>query len=153
MMPLGRTFRVLLASLFAAAGAPAAGATTPGPSGALTVVVENLRSERGVVQLALWNGAEGFTKREAALAILRKPAENGKVRFVFLGLPPGRYAFASFHDENANDTLDQTWIGWPKEGLGFSNAAWISVLGAPSFKAAAIEVAAGAQTIVIALRY
>lgn len=150
---MGRSLRIILAGVLAAVGPPAALATTHGPAGALTVVVENLRSDRGDVQLALWNAAKGFTQREAALAILRRPAVGGKVRFVFSGLRPGRYALAGFHDENANDRLDQSWIGWPEEGLGFSNGAWISVLGAPSFKAAAIEVAAGAQTIVIALRY
>ena len=152
-MAKGRSLRILLAGLLAAAFAPAAVATTPGPSGELAVVVENLRSDRGIVQLALWNGPEGFTVREAALTILRRPAANGSVRFAFPDLPPGRYALAGFHDENGNDRLDQTWIGWPDEGLGFSNGAWIGLLGAPSFQAAAVEVAAGTQTIVIALRY
>ena len=152
-MPFARSLRVLLASLLAAAGAPAAVATTGGPSGALDVVVENLRSDRGVVQLALWKGPEGFTEREAALMIVRRPASNGRVSFSFPDLPPGRYALAGYHDENDNDRFDQTWIGWPDEGLGFSNGAWIGLLGAPSFDAAAVEVDAGAQTIVITLRY
>lgn len=152
-MPMGRSLRILLAGLLAAAGAPAAVATTQGPSGALSVLVENLRNDHGVVRLALWNGPDGFTEREAALMILRRPAENGRVRFSFPDLPPGRYALAGYHDENDNDRFDQTWIGWPDEGLGFSNGAWIGLLGAPSFQAAAVEVAAGAQTIVIALRY
>jgi len=152
-MPLGRSLRILLAGLLAIAGAPAAVATTQGHSGALSVVVENLRNDQGVVRLALWNGPDGFTEREAALMILRRPAANGQVSFAFPDLPPGRYALAGYHDENGNDRFDQTWIGWPDEGLGFSNGAWIGVLGAPSFKAAAIDVAEGTQTIIIALRY
>ena len=75
------------------------------------------------------------------------------MRFSFPDLPPGRYALAGYHDENDNDRFDQTWIGWPDEGLGFSNGAWIGLLGAPSFQAAAVDVTAGAQTIIIALRY
>ncbi len=152
-MPLGRCFRVILAGLLAVAAAPAAVATTSGPSGALDVVVENLRNDHGVVRLALWNGPEGFTEREAAIIILHRPSANTQVRFSIPDLPPGRYALAGYHDENGNDRFDQTWIGWPDEGLGFSNGAWIGILGAPSFKAAAIDVAAGTQTIVIALRY
>ena len=152
-MSMGRSLRILLAGLLAAAGAPAAVAITPGPSGALSVVVENLRNDRGVVRLALWNGPEGFTEREAALMILHRPSANSQVRFTIPDLPPGRYALAGYHDENGNDRFDQTWIGWPDEGLGFSNGAWIGVLGAPSFQAAAINVAAGNQTITIALRY
>lgn len=152
-MPFARSLRVLLASLLAAASAPAAVATTAGPSGALDVVVDNLRNDRGVVRLALWNGPEGFTERDAALMILRSPAANGRATFSFPDLPPGRYALAGYHDENDNDRFDQTWIGWPDEGLGFSNGAWIGLLGAPTFQAAAIDVAAGTQTIVIALRY
>jgi uncharacterized protein (DUF2141 family) len=152
-VPQRLAVRLLLAGLLAAAGAPAALAADPAPSGKLTVVVGNLRNDRGLVWVALWKDAKGFTNSKAALAKLRAPAENGAVSFTFAELAAGRYALATYHDENANGEMDRTWIGWPKEGLGFSNGAWIGLLGAPSFKAAAVEVEAGAKSIVIPLRY
>ncbi|MDH3913676.1 MAG: DUF2141 domain-containing protein [Rhodospirillales bacterium] len=152
-VPQRRTLRFLLAGLLAAAMGPAAMAAEPSADGKLTVVVENLRSDRGLVWVALWKDAKGFTKSKAALARLQAPAGNGAVSFTFAELAAGRYALATYHDENANGEMDLTWIGWPKEGLGFSNGAWIGLLGAPSFKAAAVEVEAGAKSIVIPLRY
>lgn len=142
----------LVAGFLAAnAGQPLVAVNQP-RLGDLTVVVKNLRSDRGRVRLALWHDPAGFTKPEAALSTL-KVAPRGRVaRVTIAGLKPGRYALATYHDENDNGKLDRTWIGWPEEGLGFSNGAWIN-LGPPTFKAAAVEIAPGAQAIVIPLRY
>jgi len=118
----------------------------------VTVVVENLRSDRGEVRLALWSSAEGFTQPEDAVAETGQAAKAGQVTFTFAGLPPGRYAIASFHDENGNGSFDRTFLGLPKEGLGFSNGAWIG-FGPPSFDEAAVDVEEPDQVIVIKLRY
>lgn len=120
--------------------------------GDLTVVVKNLRSNQGQVLVALWHDSEGFTKPEAAISKLKSVPRGHVARATFPGLEPGRYALATYHDENGNGKLDRTWIGWPEEGLGFSNGAWIN-LGPPTFKAAAVDVAPGTQAIVIPLRY
>ena len=118
----------------------------------VTVVVENLRSDRGEVKIALWSRAEGFTEPEDAVVETGQAAEAGQVAFTFSGLPPGRYAIASFHDENGNGSFDRTFLGLPKEGLGFSNDAWIG-LGPPSFDEAAVDVVEPDQVIVVKLRY
>ena len=152
-MPLRRLGRLLFAGLLAAAGGSSALATDHAPAGELTVIVENLRSDKGLVRVALWKDEKSFTKPEAAIAKLKAVPKGGAVSFTFAGLASGRYALATFHDENANGKLDKTWIGWPKEGLGFSNGAWISLAGAPPFKAAAVTVEAGATSIVIPLKY
>ena len=118
----------------------------------ITVVVENLRSDKGNVRVALWSDADGFTEPEAAVAETGKKAQIGRVTFLFTGLPPGRYAIASFHDENGNGDFDRTLLGLPKEGLGFSNGAWIN-FGPPAFDEAAVEVIFPNQVIVVKLRY
>ncbi len=152
-MQAGRAIACLLTVLLAAAGMSRATATETPDTAELTVVVENLRSDRGEVRVALWQGPEGFTKAKAALAKKRLEPQNGTARVTFPGLAPGRYALAIYHDENDNGKFDRTWLGLPKEGLGFSNGAWISLAGAPSFKAAAVELAPGVRSIVISLRY
>ena len=140
-------------SIFAAA---AIVATTlfsrPVAAGELTVVIDKLRSANGMVHLALWNSAVGFTRPEHALIQTEQPAADGQVRFDLGQLAPGRYALASYHDENGNGEFDQTWIGWPDEGLGFSNGAWIT-LGRPSFEDAAFELRPVSQVLVVPLRY
>ena len=118
----------------------------------LTVVVSNLRNAKGQVRVALWAGPEGFTDADAAVLETGQPAAEGRVRFVFSGLAPGRYAVASFHDENGNGKFDRTWIGLPDEGLGFSNGAWIS-LGPPAFEDAAVDLNGEPREITVPLRY
>ncbi|HEY5597699.1 MAG TPA: DUF2141 domain-containing protein [Kiloniellales bacterium] len=118
----------------------------------VTVVVENLRSADGDVRIALWSNPVGFTDPKAAVAETGQKAQLGQVTFTFSGLPPGRYAIASFHDENGNGAFDRTLLGLPKEGLGFSNGARIN-LGPPTFEAAAVEIAGTAQVVVVELRY
>lgn len=113
----------------------------PADAAELTVVIDNLRSAKGAVFVALWNDAEGFTDSKAALINTNMPARMGQVSFDLGDLPAGAYAIASFHDENGNGEFDTTWLGLPDEGLGFSNGAWIR-LGAPSFKEAAFDLAA-----------
>ncbi|MHA1601117.1 MAG: DUF2141 domain-containing protein [Alphaproteobacteria bacterium] len=127
---------------------PAKPLTPPG----FTVVVENLRSDKGDVRVALWSDPDGFTEPEAAIAETGQKAQIGQVTFRFAGLPAGRYAIASFHDENGNGDFDLTFLGLPKEGLGFSNGAWIG-LGPPAFDDAAVEVNVSSQVIVVKLRY
>ena len=122
------------------------------PMADLIVVIDNLRSADGDVRIALWRGADGFTEADAALVTTARPADPGRVYFKFEGLPPGRYAVASYHDENGNGEFDRTWIGLPDEGLGFSNGAWIK-LGPPAFEEAAVELTPEPKVIVVSLRY
>jgi uncharacterized protein (DUF2141 family) len=131
------------------AASPAAWSTEPLD---LTVVVSNLRNANGQVRVALWAGPEGFTDADAAVMETGQPAAEGKVRFVFSGLAPGRYAVATFHDENGNGEFDRTWIGLPDEGLGFSNGAWID-LGPPAFEDAAVDLNGQPREIMVPLRY
>ncbi len=118
----------------------------------LTVVIANLRSGDGQIRIALWNDPETFATEDTALAEASQAARPGEARFIFPGLPPGRYAVVGYHDENGSGAYDQTWIGLPDEGLGFSNGAWIG-FGAPSFEEAAVEITQTQRVIVVNLRY
>ena len=126
---------------------------TAGAAGAtLNVAVAGIRSNRGRIRIALWSTPEAFTKGELAVAKDNALARVGQVFFSFAELRPGPYALASYHDEDDDVTFDQTWIGLPAEGLGFSNDAWIQ-FGPPSFEEAKIQVAPGPQWTRISLRY
>ena len=67
-----------------------------------------------------------------------------------LNLKPGMYAISVLHDENSNKDMDQSKIGIPKEGYGFSNNASIS-LGPPSFQKAKIELQPGHRNTIISI--
>ena len=144
-----RTLRLLAAAPLVLT--PVAGAAGS-EGGTLNVTVDGIRSDRGRIRIAIWSTPEGFTKRNRALASDNVIAKVGEVVFSFPDLRPGPYALASYHDEDDDVTFDQTWIGLPAEGLGFSNGAWIE-FGPPSFKEAMVEVNPGQQWTTISLRY
>jgi uncharacterized protein (DUF2141 family) len=58
----------------------------------------------------------------------------------------------AFHDENENFDIDRSFLGWPKEGMGFSNDARMNY-GPPDFDEAAIELKRGRNETRVNLRY
>lgn len=82
----------------------------------------------------------------------RAAAVNGEAEVIVRGIAPGVYAVQAFHDENDNLDLDRTVLGWPKEGMGFSNDAPMR-FGPPRFEDAAIDVGVDGGTTRLRLRY
>ncbi len=119
----------------------------------LTIVIEAIREAKGRVRIGVWADAESFATDEGRIAGSSAPVEGDTATLTIKGLPPGKYAIAAYHDENDNGDFDLTWVGLPAEGLGFSNGAWITILGAPSFEAAAIELKGPGTQTVIPLKY
>src|SRR5215813_5735647 len=109
------------------------GATALASAANLTVTVKDVRNANGSVLIAVYD-LSGFGKPELA-----KAKQNaGEVKFVFQGLPAGKYAVAAFHDENGNGKLDRNSLGVPTEGYGFSNDAQ-GTTGPPNFNQAAFD--------------
>lgn len=150
-----RALAALLAGLLLA-GLPLAHGASAGDhaeTGELAVTITALRSDKGRVTVFLWRPEDDFADPEDAFVISSARPAGGTAEAVFADLPPGRYGLASYHDENANGELDQNWIGWPTEGIGFSRGARISLAGPPAFDRTAIEVVPGRQRIELPLRY
>lgn len=110
--------RLLLPGLLVLAGAQA-GFASDAPA-ALEVSVTGIKSDKGVIRLAICPPQSGFPNcgdkavRTASLTI-----SGGTARARFSGLTPGTYAVSVFHDANNNGKLD-TFAGIPREGYGFS---------------------------------
>lgn len=119
----------------------------------LTVEVEGLTSDQGIVLCTLFRGPEGFpsdattAERKARQEL---PAEEG-LRFRFEGLEPGTWAVAVVHDENANGELDRGVLGIPSEAYGVSQNPSRG-LGAPGFDQAALQLEPGEVDIIVKLR-
>jgi len=118
----------------------------------LTVVVDGLRSETGIVRVALFDSERGFpmdTSRAVALqrldlAVL--PATQSKT-IVFKNLPSKTYAVSVFHDEDSDGKLKTNWLGMPREGVGASRNAK-GTMGPPRFGAAAFPLAGNLRIVV-----
>ncbi len=121
-----------------------------GEPGVVTVIVSGVRSNAGHVLVAVCDKATFLepTCRYTG----RAPASNGAVTIRIEGVPPGIYAAQAFQDENDNGKIDRSLLGFPREGLGFSNDAKIS-FGPPSFDDAAFSLGPSGASIRFALRY
>jgi uncharacterized protein (DUF2141 family) len=104
----------------------------------LTVTVKGVRSSSGAVLLAVYDREGSFMNPAQAKFSRKENAAKGEVKFVFHDVPPGKYAVASFHDENGNGKLDTNAAGIPTEGYGFSNDAQ-GYGGPPAFLQAAFD--------------
>ena len=141
MTDLRLSLPVLLAALHAP---PALGQRV------LTVEVHNVRVARGLVRVDVCPEAKFLA--DGCPWAASAPARVGTTKVTIAGLPAGRYAAQVFLDENANGKVDRAIFGIPKEGVGFSNDARIT-LGPPKFTDAAFAFDGGAATIGLNLRY
>ncbi len=104
-------FSVFLAGVFS---------NTWAQEGDLTIVVTNLESEDGYIQVGLYNEADAFPEVGEEYLIKRVPVEGDKVKVTFTDLKEGKYAFGVFHDKDADGECDRNMLGIPTEGYGFS---------------------------------
>ena len=121
----------------------------------LTVRVEGISKAVGTIGVSLFNSPKGYpTRIEHAyesqwieLEVGQKSIDGG-----FEGIPFGKYAVSVVHDENGNKRLDMGPMGFPTEGVGFSNGQKI-VMSVPKFSNSTISLTEMSQNIVIKLDY
>lgn len=107
----------------------------------LTIDVENLRNEKGVVQFALYNknGSIPDEDYENYYKIVKGEIVNGSSTITFKNIPTGKYAVNILHDENKNGKIDKGFI-LPIEGIGFSNFQSIGLTNRPNFSKASFDL-------------
>lgn len=115
----------------------------------VSVVVKNVASSAGVVRGTLCD-KETFLKTCALTASEKANADTATL--VFKNVPPGKYAFNAYHDENDNKKMNRNWIGIPTEGYAFSRDAK-GRRGPPAFEEAAFDVKDGNNDISVTLSY
>lgn len=129
-----------------------AGAAPPVVPQHLSVDVEGLRSARGMLRICLTRMSDHFPDCSADPDRRHYSVAATEAADIDIGmLPPGGYALAVIHDENANEKLD-TFAGIPREGVGFSENPAIR-FGAPSFRSARFAVSDAAVRQRIKMRY
>jgi uncharacterized protein (DUF2141 family) len=110
------------------------------PGFALTIEVNGLRNDDGVVLFALYNRDDAFPDEhyEKYFKITTAKIASGTSYGVFENLPPGKYAVNILHDED-NDGKIKKGIILPKEGVGFSNYKSIGITNRPKFSKASFN--------------
>jgi len=116
------------------------------------VTVEGLRSVDVSCRLLLFESRKGFPdSREKAAMMLSGPIRGQRADFT-MRVRPGRYAIAVLHDENANERMDKTWYGRPKEGFGASNNPKVG-FGPPGFEESAAVLDEKNNSLTITMTY
>jgi uncharacterized protein (DUF2141 family) len=123
--------------------------TAPAPFATLEVVITDLESDEGVLVVALLESAAQYDAGDSSFRSNETvPIHDSKASVTFEQIPYGTYAIKIFHDENSNGELDTNFVGFPKEGFGFSNDA-MGRFGPPSFEQAAFVIEAEKLRIAI----
>jgi len=122
----------------------------------LEVRVEGVMERSGEVGIALFENKKGFPTHiehsyEPAWILLEKGMKTAG--HTFEGLPAGDYAVSVLHDENGNRRLERSVLGFPEEGVGFSNDQKVK-LSAPDFDDCKFDLTEGEhKKILIRLDY
>ncbi|WP_435413046.1 DUF2141 domain-containing protein [Psychroserpens mesophilus] len=103
----------------------------------ITVVIENLKSNKGHIYISLYNTEASFLGKGIKSTISR--IENNSCTIKFENVPNGIYAISFFHDENENKKMDSNFLGIPKEDYGCSNNAR-GFMGPPKWEDAKFEI-------------
>jgi uncharacterized protein (DUF2141 family) len=124
-----------------------------GATGNLTVEVDNLTSQDGLVCLSLFSRSEGFPSNSSkAVANQCAAISSIPMKVQFTGLAQGSYAVAVLHDANSDRQLNRNGLGIPTEGFGFSRNPVIRT-GPPSFNDAAFIMAGNDTSVQVELNY
>ena len=113
-------------------------------SASLHVTILGLRSDKGDVHIALYDNPATFPDPDGMILDIEVPIDLNKARYSFKNLTQKDYAIAIYHDENNNDSFDQSFFGIPLEDYAFSNNASV-FLGPPSFSDAAFQLSGTRQ--------
>ncbi len=140
---------IILSIIVAIAAGAAAVAQT---SNNISVVVEGLRNDTGMVRCGLYASANGFREPGKEWKGVAVPIQGGKATCLFTDVPPGSYAAAVFHAENNETQLETGMFGRPKQGYGFTRDARGS-FGPPSFDAAAYKYPGGNSVWPVHIEY
>ena len=127
----------------------AALAAVPARAVPVDVTVAGIRNGKGLVLVAVC--PESQFLRDTCAYRGRAPARPGEVT-IRVDVPPGVYAVQAYHSEDGSGRLRRTFLGLPRDGIGFSRDAKFHY-GPPSFADAAVRVGGEGGAVRLTLRY
>lgn len=142
------TTRLLAAA--AALALAAAGLAHADEAARLTLNVQGLTAQKGVVMAALYDEAN-YAKGQKAAGLLQADVTGERVSGEIADLKPGRYAVKMFHDVNGDGKMNTNPFGIPTEPVAFSNDAPMR-FGPAKWADAVFEVKPGANVHTITLK-
>lgn len=119
----------------------------------VSLQLSGLRSGKGAICISVFRDNKSFMEDRPStrLKFPKTAVKNGALN-VSLALGPGVWGIALLDDENDNGKMDNSMIGLPKEGFGFSNF-FLSGMSRPTFSDFSFEVKAAPLTLNSRIRY
>lgn len=115
------------------------------------VAITGIKSSDGRMMCRIFGEGAGFPIRGASQTVHAAIAD-GSSRCRFGDLPAGQYAVAVLHDTNVNGKLDKNFLGFPTEGLAFSQNVRPRI-GVPSFSSAAFKLGPEGARLALRMTY
>jgi uncharacterized protein (DUF2141 family) len=100
--------------------------------GKLVVIIKNLNSTMGTLNVALYNSYKAFANKSRPYKGASMSITDFVMTIPFDSISPGVYSVAAFHDEDKNGVLKTNQLNIPIEGYCFSNNIGTS-LGPPDY--------------------
>jgi len=116
--------------------------------------IDNLRNYKGNIIVSVYEDSKNF---DDGIPLFRKTIgkeenmKNGTFK-AQLSLPSGVYGLVFLDDENSDGEMNNSFIGVPKEGFGFSNF-YLSGFKKPKFSDFSFTHSEDTETMQIRLRY
>jgi len=118
----------------------------------LTLTVEGLIPQTGILRAALFQSSDGFPgNTKKAFSINRTTVTATSESLIFGNIPFGSYALSVYQDLNNDHRLNQSWLGIPQEPVGFSNDPPMRK-GPPHFEDAVFDFHDPQKKIIIHMR-
>ncbi|MDG2370161.1 MAG: DUF2141 domain-containing protein [Flavobacteriales bacterium] len=105
----------------------------------IEVSIKNIKNINGYIQIGLYNDPNEFPKVDKEFKRYYFKVSSTNMTYTIKDLSKGKYAIATYHDENSDKKCNRNMIGYPTEDFGFSNNIKV-FLTAPSFDQALIEL-------------
>lgn len=118
-------------------------------AGPVTATIENIPDDQGTIRVAVCTEDE-FLKPTCHYNSEVK-ATSPTVSISFTDIPAGTYAVQAYQDRNGNAKLDRSFLGIPKEPIGFSRNPALHY-GPPSFEDCAVELREAGGALNVTLR-
>jgi uncharacterized protein (DUF2141 family) len=127
--------------------AAAAAASEP----VILVRLSGFSSPEGMARIAVFDSEEFWPEDvDFSASRVSSPIDADTVLMTIAGLPPGAYALAAFHDEDADSVFDRGLFRVPTEAYGFSNNVR-GTTGPPDFEDALVVLSADTLVLDIEL--
>ena len=86
----------------------------------VSIEVTHIKYLAGTIKLGVFDKVHNYRTKSNPFLRASQAVTDSVANFVFDDVPLGRYAIATYHDENGDDTLNTKKLGIPIEGIGFS---------------------------------